>query len=129
MDIYYNLPWLSVITAALLAFLLGAIWYCPTLFGNITVSTENKKKHNTSTYIFSFLFLIIAASAFSLLLGKNPSIEPALKLSLLVGIGFVASTLGVNYLYTNKGIKILLIDSGYHISQFIIYAIVFSYWP
>jgi hypothetical protein len=123
----------AAITSAILAFILGAIWYSPKVFGktwqkeaNISM---NKEKHSKKVYIISFIFTLITALAFALCAGPAPTLGFGIKLGLFIGISFVACCFGINYLFSGRSTKLLLIDAGYHIAQFVLYGIVFALWP
>ncbi|MDF2529791.1 MAG: hypothetical protein K0Q57_671 [Gammaproteobacteria bacterium] len=124
----------AVLTAAFCAFLLGAAWYSPKLFGGIWKNeagiqqAEVKKSHDPKTFAMFFIMAIIAALAFSLLIGPSLNWKEGLKLGLVIGIFFVATSFGINYMFANRSIKMLLIDAGYHIVQFAIYGLILGFW-
>ena len=47
---------------------------------------------------------------------------------LLVGAGFVAASFGINYQFAQRSFKLWLIDSGYHIVQFMVFGLVLGLW-
>jgi hypothetical protein len=124
----------SPLVAAIIVFALGAIWYSSALFGKIWCSESHfdkktmKKKHPPFVYLVAFIFLAVAAYAFSVYLGPAPDLLFAVKQALLVGVCFVSTSFGINYLFGGKSYKLLLIDAGYHIFQFVIYGVVFAIW-
>jgi hypothetical protein len=124
--------WLPSLIAALSAFILGGLWYSPVLFGKAWqreagLSDERLKNSNTAlVFGVSFILCLIAAVAFSMVIGTEPSFFMALHSGIGVGLAWVATSLGVNYLFELKSLKLWLINAGYHTAQFTIYGLVFG---
>lgn len=124
----------AVLVAAVSAFIIGGIWYSPLLLGNLWMKAagmENmqcKKGHTVLVFAIAFVLSFIAATVLAITLGPQPPFKLALGASLAVGIGWVATSFGINYLFANRGIKLFLIDAGYHVLQFAAYGIVFGLW-
>lgn len=129
-----NLNIWTVLVAVASTFVLGAIWYSPLMFGNIWMTAENsstkkvQKHHNIVVYGISFLFAFIAVIGFALVVGLKPTIATSLKAAFLIGICWVATSFGINYLFAGRKVKLLLIDAGYHLMQFILYGFIFGFW-
>lgn len=125
-----NIPAISV--AAICTFLLGGLWYSPILFGKLW-NRENAGTpppgHPAKVFGISFIFSLIAAAALSYLLGTSPLLDHALKTSLIIGAGVVATSFGINYQFAQRSFKLWLIDSGYHVVQFMLFGLVFGLWP
>jgi len=129
---------LPVLVAASSSFLLGGVWYSPVLFVNTwnremnppgASSAAKKHGHPAQVYGVALLFAVISAAVFSALLGPNPSLFFALQRAILVGGGLVATSFGINYQFANRKVVVWLIDGGYHVMQFVLYALVFAWWP
>lgn len=124
---------LTVFVAALSAFFIGGLWYSPLIFGKIWIREsgydEEQSGHPARVFGMSFIFSLIAAYGFGQLVGDAVTPRQAVHYALLVGVGFVLTSFGINYQFATRSLKLLLIDSGYHILQFLLYAMVFAYWP
>lgn len=123
----------AIIVAAIAAFILGAVWYARFVFGGIWVKANGSvyregKTHNIFTFIIAFVFYFISAFAFAALIGPQPELTYAIKTGAEIGIFFVATSFGINYLFAGRSYKLFLIDSFYHLSQFIIYGVVLGLW-
>ncbi len=122
----------AVIVAAASSFLLGGLWYSPVLFLNpwnaAMGRTEKDNGHPAKVFGLSFIFALVAAFVFALLLGPNPVLSEAWKAGLLVGVGFVAMSFGINYQFANRPISALFIDGGYHTAQFVLYGLILGAW-
>jgi hypothetical protein len=124
--------WLPALIGALSAFALGGLWYSPFLFGKVWqreagLSDEQLQAANKGKIFgVSFILCLIAAVAFSMVIGTEPSFFMALHSGIGVGLAWVATSFGVNYLFELKSLKLWLINAGYHTMQFTIYGLVFG---
>jgi hypothetical protein len=84
--------------------------------------------HPARVFGTSFLFAVIAALAYSLLVPPAADAAMAVKQGLLVGAGIVAASFGINYQFANRGAVLWLIDAGYHTAQFLIYGLILGLW-
>ena len=124
--------YLTILLAAVSNFILGGLWYSKVLFGNIWmkeegITPEQMKGHGARPFVMSFIYAVIAAIGFCYLVQDSLSLMYNLKIGLLIGVVFVGTSFGVNYEFCKRGTKLILIDAGYHIVQFILYALIFWY--
>jgi hypothetical protein len=47
----------------------------------------------------------------------------------MVGLGYVATSFGINYQFAGRPFRLWAIDGGYHTLQFALYGLVFGAWP
>ncbi len=130
MDINF---WAAAV-ASVLGFILGGFWYSHRVFGltwnrEAGRGVEAHQPHPPHVFVVSFAFALATAVTFALLLGPRPALSDALQRGLLVGIGFVAASLGITYQFANLSLKMSLIDGGYHVARFLVYAVVLGLWP
>ena len=129
----FDVNYIAVLVAAVSSFILGGLWYSPVLFGKAWMREsgfdETQAGHPGKVFGFAFVFSVIAAFCFASLVGQSPSLMMALHYALIVGIGFVAMSFGINYQFSNKSFLLLAIDGGYHLGQFLLFALVYAYWP
>ena len=123
----------AVVVAAASSFLVGGLWYSPKLFGEAwkrgtsdVLRPDNG--HPAKVFGLSFLFALVAAFAYALLMPPASSAVAALFQGLLVGAGFVAMSFGINYQFANRDTTLLLIDGGYHTVQFGLYGLILGLW-
>ena len=127
-----KLNFLSIFVASFIPFLLGSIWYSPTLFGTVWQKEINvldraiQPEQVTRAYFVSWVLSFITVTAFALYLGEKPAFAFAVIQGLYVGCFFVATSFGINYQFTNRSFKIFLVDSFYYIIQFTLYGVVLS---
>ncbi|HEY9031850.1 MAG TPA: DUF1761 domain-containing protein [Kangiella sp.] len=126
-----EINYFAVIVAALLSFAIGGLWYSPLLFGKMWLEEIKLKaeeiKQKPSVFILSFTFSVIAAFIVADLLGPNPELVNALAISGLIGV-LVFLGLGITYQFSNRTLRHLLIDGGYHIVQFTMFGLILGSW-
>ena len=126
--------YLAVIAAAVATFVLGGLWYSPALFGKVWQReagvTEEKMKSANMALIFGLTFVLslIAAWVFALFLGPRPPMALGLGAGFSAGLCWVAASLGINYLFERKSLKLWLINGGYHTLQFTIIGLILALW-
>jgi hypothetical protein len=120
-----------VLAAAVSSFFVGGLWYSPVLFGNAWTRENGSQMtsgHPAKVFGVAFAFSLVAAAAFSVLVGPSPTLEASLELGALVGVGLVAASYGINYQFAQRSFKLWLIDGGYHVVQFLLFGVVFGLW-
>ena len=124
---------LAVLVAAVSSFLLGGVWYSKAAFGEIWTEeagrgSEPQRGHPAKVFAVSFLFALVAAAGFALLLGPNPPFLDAVFKGLLAGVCFVMASFGINYQFAERSTTMWLIDGGYHAAQFLLFGIILGLW-
>ncbi|WP_339717882.1 DUF1761 domain-containing protein [Cyclobacterium amurskyense] len=115
---FTNINWLSVIVASISSFLVGGIWYGP-LFGKAWMHAFRFTKSDLNTrnmpkvFGLSLLLAFVAALNLELFIGVNADISFGLIAGFLAGFGWVATLLGILYLFENRSFKAFLINAGY----------------
>jgi len=126
--------YLAVIAAAVATFLLGGLWYSPVLLGKVWqreagVSDEQMKSANMAMIFgLTFVLSLVAAWVFALFLGPRPPMALGLGAGFSAGLCWVAASLGINYLFERRSLKLWLINGGYHTLQFTIVGLILALW-
>ena len=116
----WEMNWIAVVAASAAGFVVGGIWYGP-LFGKAWqresgLSDEAIKDANMPM-IFGLVALLNLFAAFILGHVLATYGGPGLVTSSIVGggigLGFIATSLGVNYLFARKSLKLFAIDACY----------------
>jgi hypothetical protein len=123
----------AVLVAALSSFASGGLWFSPMAFGRLQAREMRKRGATAPTagpriLILSFALCLIETAALASVLGPAPGFSYAIGLGVLVGACFAATGTAINYLYTGRGWTLTLIDGGYHVTRFVIYAAVLGTW-
>ena len=128
----------ELIVAALSTFVIGFLWYGKPLFGKqwraLTGINDEETPKGKMAMIFSLSFVlnfIIALflslfTEIAMMLGSNALL--AGLMGVLLAIGFVATTFGINYLFAQKSLKLYLIDVGYMIVSFFVMGLIIGAW-
>ena len=129
-----DINWLSVIVATLASFAVGSLWYSGALFGkawqkDLGLSDEKIRSANMGAIFGSaFVLQFISVLILELFIGKDASLSYGLTAGLLVGIGWVATSFGTNYLYARKTFRLFLIDAGYFVVFFSLAGLILGVW-
>ena len=129
------LNWLAVGVSALSAFMIGGLWYGP-LFGKAWQSLSGlsdadiQSGHPSKIYGGAFVLNVIAAFGMGMVLQLHPSPDLAsgFNVGLLIGLAFVATTFGINYLFAQKPLRLYLIDAGYMVVLMTVMGSILGVW-
>jgi hypothetical protein len=128
-----QLNFLAIGIAALSSFLLGGVWYGP-LFKDkwckaAGVDPDKPQGHPAIVFGGAFVLSLVAATLYAWFLGPRPESYFAILMGAAVGLGWVATSFGINYLFAGRPLVLWAIDGGYHTLQFMLYGAVFGFWP
>jgi hypothetical protein len=121
---------LAVLIAAAVALVLGGLWYGP-LFGKVWRTAEGQaepqpghQKHPALVYGLSFVLMLVAAAAMAVAVEPDPTIPKAVAVGLMIGVGWVATSFGVNYLFAGRRLALFAVDAGYNVVLFALMGLV-----
>ena len=113
-----NINWLSVLISAISAFFLGGIWYGP-FFGKAWMEAfgfkepELNERHLPKVFGVSLILAFMAALTLEMFIGPQANLVYGGMAGFLAGFGWVATMLGILYLFENRSLKAYLINAGY----------------
>ena len=125
-----TINYLAILIAAFSAFMLGGLWYSPLLFARpwmrLSGQSEETLKAGSPAVIFggAFLLSLIAAFVFAMFLGPAPGVQFATQAGFAAGLGWVAASLGILYLFDRRPLGHWLINGGYVTLQFTLYGLI-----
>jgi len=120
MDPAPAINWLAVFAAAISAFIIGGLWYGP-LFGKAWMHangyTEEDLAKRSPPLVFgvSFLLMLAAAVNLAMFIGPEATLAFATMAGLAAGLGWVATFLGVIYLFEKRSAALWLVNGGYSV--------------
>jgi hypothetical protein len=125
---------LAVLVAAMVAFVVGGIWYAPLLFGEGWQTHPRMPEHlraHKPALIFGigFLLSLIAALMFAIFLGPHPSIRVAVLAGCAAGLVWLVTGFARNYrsgISKGRNLELCLINGGFHAVQFMALGLVFA---
>jgi hypothetical protein len=120
---------IAVIAAALSAFLIGGVWYSPILFYKTWLEEaglieDALKRRNLGSFVLS---LVIAFNLAAFLAGP-PNLAWGLAAGALAGVGWVATGMGITYLFEKRRLKLWLVNAGYHAVAFVVMGGILGVW-
>ncbi|MBD3274024.1 MAG: DUF1761 family protein [Candidatus Marinimicrobia bacterium] len=116
----------GVIIATVVYFLIGSVWYSPLLFGKawqeeMGFTDEDLKDTNMlKTMGSAFILSLIIALNLAFFLTEGASLQWGLIAGGLAGIGWVATSIGILYLFEQHSLRLYFINAGYHAVSYII---------
>ncbi|MBK7872631.1 MAG: DUF1761 domain-containing protein [Saprospiraceae bacterium] len=135
---FSSINFLAVLVAGVASFALGALWYSPVLFGKawqkeLGYTDEYLQSGNMGvTFGTSFVLMLIMSLGMAMLLpkiaGDTLSLSSGLTNGILIGLLFVGTSMGVNYLYQRKSFKLWAIDAIYQILFLGIMGMILGAW-
>ena len=117
------MQYLEPVIGGVAAFLLGFLWYTA-LFGKqwqalTGISDEEAQKGMLMTHGLSLLMMIIMCFAVNMIIGfhavEDQTFAHGAFHGAMAGLFYVATSIGINYLYQKKPLKLFLIDAGYQV--------------
>jgi len=131
-DIHFN--YLAIAAAALVSFAIGGLWYSPILFAKAWMRecgiTEEQANQAPLARTFGLSILATVVMAFNLaaFLGAKATLSFGLFAGAATGIGWVAMSLGVIYLFEQRSLKLWLINSGYQVVAYTVMGGILGAW-
>jgi hypothetical protein len=126
-------PW-AIFAAAVAAFLIGGVWYSPILFSRVWARaaglSEEELQRGNMAKIFGLSFLLILVMAVNLaafLSGPSNALW-GMTAGALAGIGWVAASLGVLYLFEHRPLSLFLVNAGYLAVTFVVMGGILGAW-
>jgi len=128
-----SVNYFAVLVAALSAFVIGGLWYSVLFAKPWMVENgfdEEKLKNSNMGMIFggSFIFSLIISFVLVLFLGPERDAAFGATAGFMAGLFWVATAMGITYLFERKSIKLFLINAGYHVITFTIMGLILGMW-
>lgn len=131
-----NLPFITIIVAAILGMGVGFVWYAPWAFGKLWLASKGwtdellkEKKQGKSmapTYIYMTLGNIVLAFVITVLFNSLivVGLSGIFTLALLTWLGFVVPVKLGDYLYGGDTFTFFLISIGYNLAAITVMSLV-----
>jgi Protein of unknown function (DUF1761) len=124
----------AIVAAALVTFAVGGLWYSPILFARpwrrACGLTEEQTRQAPLARVFglSALAALVMSVNMAAFLGAKATLSFGLFAGAATGIGWVAMSLGVIYLFEQRSLKLWLIDSGYQVVSYTLMGGILGAW-
>ncbi len=135
MYIFSNVSYIAFAVSVLVYFGIGGIWFS-VLFGKSLVKLAGVKltmeyRQNMSNILGTTFFIniiICFATAYMVHIANHDGFGAALRLGLILGIGFMAAPFAMSYMYDQRPAKLNMIDAGYHAVSIAVITLILSLW-
>jgi hypothetical protein len=134
---FSHINFLAVIVATVAAFALGMLWYAG-LFGKLWqrelgMTDEQMKGANMAMIFGSTLVLTFVMALGMAMLWHTQDMDGLTWMvgmyhGLFIGLMFVATSMGINYLYQRKSMTLWLIDAGYQVCFMAVIGAILGAW-
>jgi hypothetical protein len=110
------------------------VWYSPILFSRVWAKAaglgEEELKHGNVGRIFglSFLLTLVMSANLAAFLSGPPNVLWGMTAGALAGIGWVATALGVLYLFERRPLALFLVNAGYMAVTFVVMGGILGAW-
>lgn len=124
----------AVAAAALLSFAIGGLWYSPLLFARPWMReaglNEEQLRGGPMARIFGLAALasLVMAVNLAAFIGPKASLGFGLFAGAAAGLGWVAMSLGVIYLFERRSFTLWLINSGYQVVAYTLMGGLLGVW-
>lgn len=132
--------YLSVFVTTVVAFVIGALWYSPLLFGDawkklLKIKVSKKEMEAAMKGMWKVLiggFFVTLILVFMLDLFMNflnvVTLSQGVLLGFLIWLGFLATTMFNIVLYEKKPFKLYLINAGHYLAVLLISGGILAVW-
>lgn len=128
-----KLNFLAIAVAAGTTFLLGGLWYSPILFATSWMREagltpeQTRRAKLAQVFGLSALAALVMAVNLALFIGAQ-GVAFGTFAGLATGLGWVAMSLGVIYLFEQRSLKLWLINSGYQVVAYTMMGAILGAW-
>lgn len=130
--------YIAVVVTAIVSMVIGSLWYSPLLFGKLWMRLQGfskkdidkaKQKSMEKLYFWAFIGALVTAGVFDYILNMlGSSVEMGITLSLLIWLGFVATTMLGTVLWEGKSFSLYALNVSYHLVNLVVMGVILGMW-
>jgi hypothetical protein len=127
-----QINWLAVIVSVVLSFALGAFWHS-VLFKKAWTADSgtiyNANNHGNPALIFglsALLHIIAVIGLATMLIDCGPT--EGLLAGLAISLVWVATSIGVTYIFVGRSLRLFLIDAGFYVVFLSLAGLILGAW-
>ena len=130
--VQFNYP--AILVAALVSFVVGGAWYSPLLFAKAWMREAGldeaalKRAKLGRVFALSFVCSLVMAFNLSAFLGAKATLAFGTMAGLATGLGWVAMSLAIVYLFEQRSLKLWLINGGCQVVTYTLMGAVIGGW-
>lgn len=130
---FSSVNWIAVLVAALSGFVIGGLWYRIFQQPWMRYSGMTKEKGAQASMALTFggayVLNLVAATGIALLAGRQAGWLLGMHTGAFAALFYVATALGVIYLFEQRPLGQWLINAGYQVLNFAVMGIIIGLWP
>ena len=125
---------IAVLVTALAGFVIGSLWYGP-LFSKAWMRESGVTPGNMTTaqsvrlFGAAYVVNVIIAFGLAMLIGDHHSLHGGLHTGFFVSLMFMATAIGMTYLFERRSMKLFLINAGYQVVNVTVMGAILGIWP
>jgi hypothetical protein len=129
-----KLNFVAIGVATVIAFMLGGLWYSPILFARLWMreaglnEQQIQQANMAKVFGLSALATLVMACNLAAFIGPQADLAFGLFAGLAAGIGWIAMSLGVIYLFEQRSLKLWLVNSGYQVLAYALMGAILGAW-
>ncbi|MFQ5533318.1 MAG: DUF1761 domain-containing protein [Sphingomonadales bacterium] len=129
-----ELNYLAIVVSAVAGMVIGGLWYSPLLFGKAWMKLVEMPKEGfgdpKKAYVISTLLSLVQATAIAVAIhwAGATTLAAGAHVGLVVGLGFVATTMGMGALFSGTPFKLYLINAGQPVVTYIAMGVIIAAW-
>ena len=127
----FGASFIAIVVGAIVAFMLGALWYSPILFGKAWMKYKGNSDPQASPVVYeplakkwletSVLFGVVAAQ-----IGIIGDLQSLLILAIVLWAGFTLPSHYLGHAFGGHPVLMKIIDAGYHLCAFALIGVVYA---
>ena len=130
----WEISWIAVIAATIIAFVVGGLWYGPLFLkpwqreAGIS-DADMQRRHPANVFGGAILLQLFAAYFMGHVFATygGLSVISTILTAQGIALAFIVTALGVNYLFAGRSLKLFLIDAGYYLVTYTLMGVAFAY--
>ena len=130
--VHFNYP--AILVAALIGFVVGGAWYSPLLFARVWMREAGlddaalARARLGRVFDLAFLASLVMAFNLSAFLGAKATLAFGAFAGFATGLGWVAMSLGIVYLFEQRSLKLWLVNAGCQVVTYTLMGAVIGGW-
>ncbi len=130
---FSEINWLAVVVVTVFSFVLGALWHSILFkkgWSEDSKSVYNSENHGNPLVIFglSAVLHIIAIIGLALFIGAGSNAIDGFLKGLFVSLIWVATSIGVTYIFVGRTLRLFLIDAGFYVVFLSVAGLILGAW-
>ena len=131
-SVQFNYP--AVLAAALVSFVVGGAWYSPLLFARVWMEeaglSDAQLQGAKLGKVFALTFVCSLVMAFNLaaFLGAKATLGFGAFAGFATGLGWVAMSLAIVYLFEQRSLKLWLVNGGCQVVTYTLMGAILGGW-